>query len=255
MDWAVAIRAHEDTPDLRAMVQTWGDSLGHHRVFVLFDATKTPPPPLPRVLVYTEDACRQANPFHVSNWHNSEYPIALLQSIGATYVWMIESDVGCDGDIGLCIQKCTSTADFMAFQVRGYSEGNRGWEWWPSIKGELAAVPMQDRMACFFPVTRYSAAMLRAVAEHMGRSSGHCEAYIPTLAAASGLRVEQLPLSMHGHVGFRIFRQLPGKWDHRLYHKYLPGPLGLYAHRHWLTVLAILSAVVALIGLHVLWKQ
>ncbi len=260
MDWAVAIRAHEDTRDLRAMVKRWGQSLGHHRLWVLFDATKTPPPPLPRVLVYTEDACRQANPFHVSNWHNAEYPIAMLQHIGAEYVWMIESDVGCDGDIGQCLATCTSTADFMGFQVRRYSEKNKDWAWWPSIEGELAAVPMRDRMACFFPVTRYSAAMLRAVAEHMGRSSGHCEAYIPALAVARGLRVETLPNSMEGDVGFAVFKTLPGTGDHRLYHKYLPSaPASTLCpartRRTWLLVLLMsVSAVAALVALVVVYR-
>lgn len=216
---AVAIRAHEDTPQLRRMVQTWGDSLGPDRVFILFDATKHPPPRLPRVLVYTDEVCRRANPYHTSNWHNAEYPISLLSHIKAPFVWMIESDVGCDGDIATCLAKCTSTADFLGFQVRRYTETNADWAWWTSLDGALKGIPMQDRMACFFPVTRYSTAMLQAVRDHMGVSSGHCEAYIPTLAAVNGLRVEQLPTSMHGNVGFQTFRNLPGKGDDRLYHK------------------------------------
>lgn len=222
----VAIRAHQDSEHLRAMIDLFRTSLGDDMVYVIFDATRNRPPPGPRVLTFTEEECQRVNPYHKDNWFNAEYPVSLLRTAlaetGAQFAWLIESDVGCDGLIAACLDKCTSTADFMAFQVRSYDAGsNADWAWWTSIRGEIATVPLHDRMACFFPVTRYSVAMVNAVSGHMGASSGHCEAYIPTLAVAKGLRVENLPLSMHGNVGFTVFDALPGKEDNRLYHKFM----------------------------------
>jgi hypothetical protein len=135
---------------------------------------------------------------------------------------MIESDVGCDGDIATCLSRCRdSRADFMAFRTKAYAD-EPGWAWWESLRGEIEdRVPIEDRVGCFFPVTRYSRAMVDAVIRNMGKSSGHCEAYIPTLAIAEGLVVEEIPASVEGDVGFAIYATLPGRGDHRLYHKYV----------------------------------
>ena len=222
----VAICAHEDTPHLRRMLADFRRSLGADRVYLLFDASKTAPPRDRHLLTFTNAECAARNPFHESNWHNMEYKIHLLKKAldetGEPFVWMIESDVGCDGDIATCLSRCRdSRADFMAFRTKAHAD-EPGWAWWESLRGEIAdRVPVEDRVGCFFPVTRYSRAMIEAVERNMGKSSGHCEAYVPTLAIAEGLVVDEIPASVEGDVGFAIYATLPGRGDHRLYHKYV----------------------------------
>lgn len=223
----VAICAHEDTPHLRRMLADFRRSLGADRVYLLFDASKTAPPRDRHLLTFTNAECAARNPYHKSNWHNMEYKIHLLKKAfdetGEPFVWMIESDVGCDGDIATCLSRCrNSRADFMAFRTRTHADEPE-WPWWESLRGEIAdRVPVEDRVGCFFPVTRYSRAMVGAVDRNMGKSSGQDEVYIPTLAIAEGLVVDEIPASVEGDVGFAIYATLPGHGDHRLYHKYVP---------------------------------
>lgn len=225
----VAICAHEDTPHLRRMLADFRRSLGADRVYLLFDASKTAPPRDRHLLTFTNAECAARNPYHNSNWHNAEGKIVALKKAfdetGEPFVWMVESDVGCDGDIATCLSRCRdSRADFMAFRIRTHADEPE-WPWWESLRGEIAdRVPVEDRVGCFFPVTRYSRAMVGAVDRNMGKSSGHCEAYVPTLAIAEGLVVDEIPASVEGDVGFAIYATLPGRGDHRLYHKYVVVP-------------------------------
>jgi hypothetical protein len=224
--FVVAICAHENTAQLSSMLRNWRRSLGgDDRVHLLFDASKTKPPRDPHLLQFTNEECAAANRFHVSNWANKEFPISMLAKTGADFVWLIEGDVGCDGDIATCLnQAASSRADFMAFRIKSYADEPE-WAWWNSLKGEIDdTVPLERRVGSFFPVTRYSRAMIDAVIRNMGKSSGQDEAYIPTLAISEGLVVEELPAAMEGDIGFRIYDRLPGRNDHRLYHKYVARP-------------------------------
>jgi len=229
----VAICAHENTEHLQKMLENWRKSLGRDRVYLLFDATKSKPPKDPHLLQFTNQECASANRFHVDNWTNVEYKISLLDKplkkkmCEDDFIWMIESDVGCDGDITTCLHKASSSrADFMAFNIKTYVTDPK-WTWWDSLRGEIdGAIPLKKRIGCFFPVTRYSRAMVDAVIRNMGKSSGFCEIYIPTLAMAEGLVVEELPSSMKGDVGFAIYKKLPEKRNHVLYHKYVPSSSG-----------------------------
>jgi len=234
----VAICAHEDTPHLRRMLADFRRSLGADRVYLLFDASKTAPPRDRHLLTFTNAECAARNPFHKSNWHNAEGKIIALKKAldetGEPFVWMIESDVGCDGDIATCLSRCRdSRADFMAFRTRAYAD-EPGWAWWESLRGEIAdRVPVEDRVGCFFPVTRYSRAMVGAFDRNMGKSSGQDEAYIPTLAIAEGLVVDEIPAGVEGDVGFAIYATLPGRGDHRLYHKYVPKERRVVFHYYY----------------------
>jgi len=247
---AVAICAHEDTPHLRRMLADFRRSLGADRVYLVFDASKTAPPKDPHLLTFTNAECAARNPYHKSNWHNAEGKILALRRANADFIWMIESDVGCDGDIATCLSRCRdSRADFMAFRIKKYADEPE-WAWWDSLRGEIAdRVPVEDRVGCFFPVTRYSRAMLEAVERNMGKSSGHCEAYVPTLAIAEGLVVDELPASMEGDVGFAIYATLPGRGDHRLYHKYVPEEQrAVHYYYYYIASAALLLLVVVIIA-------
>jgi hypothetical protein len=250
MTIVVAICAHENTAQLSSMLRNWRRSLGgDDRVYLLFDASKTKPPKDPHLLQFTNEECAAANTFHVSNWANVEYKIYLLfrafEETGADFVWMIESDVGCDGDIATCLDRVASSrADFMAFRTKSYADEPE-WAWWNSLKGEIVdTVPLERRVGSFFPVTRYSRAMLDAVIRNMGKSSGFCEAYIPTLAISEGLVVGELPAAMEGDIGFAIYDRLPGRNDHRLYHKYVTRPSSSSWH---IAILVIACVVVCII--------
>lgn len=245
----VAICAHEDTPHLRRMLANFRRSLGADRVYLLFDASKTAPLRDRHLLTFTNAECAARNPYHESNWHNMEYKIHLLKKAldetGEPFVWMIESDVGCDGDIATCLSRCRdSRADFMAFRTRTYADEPE-WAWWESLRGDIAGrVPLEDRVGCFFPVTRYSRAMVEAVDRNMGKSSGHCEAYVPTLAIAEGLVIDEIPASVEGDVGFAIYATLPGRGDHRLYHKYVPKERSFVLYYYYILISFLLLAII-----------
>lgn len=245
----VAICAHEDTPHLRRMLANFRRSLGADRVYLLFDASKTAPLRDRHLLTFTNAECAARNPYHESNWHNMEYKIHLLKKAldetGEPFVWMIESDVGCDGDIATCLSRCRdSRADFMAFRTKAHADEPE-WAWWESLRGDIAGrVPLEDRVGCFFPVTRYSRAMVEAVDRNMGKSSGHCEAYVPTLAIAEGLVVDEIPASVEGDVGFAIYATLPGRGDHRLYHKYVPKERSFVLYYYYILISFLLLAII-----------
>jgi hypothetical protein len=222
----VAICAHVDDAHLHAMVTTYRAALGSDRVFVLFDTTASPAPDLPNVHAFSTPACVSDYRFHVDNWQSVECKLGVLRGIvhatGAGTAWMIESDVGCDGDIATCLRSVRDrTSDFMATKVRTRAQ-DPGWCWWGALAGEIAAMPMEERLGCFFPVTRYSRAMLDLLWEHRDASSGFCEVYVPSLAARHGLVVAGLPEHVIGDIGLETHSALPGRGDHRLYHKCVP---------------------------------
>ena len=98
---------------------------------------------------------------------------------------------------------------------------NQRWPWWRDINGELRELmPIPDRMRSFFPLTRYTPAMLMLLEEHLGRSSGFCEVYVPSLAVYYGLTAAPLPDGMEGPMSASVIKKVELHNDNRVHHKY-----------------------------------
>lgn len=147
-----------------------------------------------------------------------------LAPLTCGYLWMIEYDVHCHGNIAVPLAACDAVeADFMA-QAAGMSVATHpGWCWWGDRVGREVASLSADRLrGCFFPATRYSPAMLRALEANLGRNSGYCEVYFPTLCLMSGLRMAAMPDAVLG--AFRFDDPMPASafvgaaTDDLLYH-------------------------------------
>ena len=79
------------------------------------------------------------------------------------------------------------------------------------------------RWKSFFPITRYTPALLTLLDDNIGRSSGFCEVYVPTLAVYHGLTVAPLPENMTGPMSPRVIRKnrKPQLFnDNKVHHKY-----------------------------------
>lgn len=228
MQSIVAICAHVDDHHLHTMVEEYRRVLGGDRVYVLFDTTKTPAPSLPNTRTFSTKDClaSEGYVFHKDNWYNVECKLGKLRELvletGASHAWMLESDVACDGDISVCLDRAAKMKeDFLAVKVREYDD-EPDWYWWESLAGEVSVVPVKKRRGCFFPVTRYSKRMLNEIWANRGTSSGFCEVYVPTLAVWKGFSIANIPESMVGDVWLDEYTRLPGRGDHRLYHKFVP---------------------------------
>ena len=117
----------------------------------------------------------------------------------------------CRGSWAKALAPCRDVeCDFLAkgrndaVEVRTHAN-SRGWCWWGDVFGRLAQeVPRELRQGCFFPVTRYSKAMLSAVEAELGLITGFCEVYFPTLCVGRGLTYAAMPAAC-----FDVFRFAP----------------------------------------------
>jgi hypothetical protein len=237
---AFVLRAH--VCDV-ALKRTWArmrEDLGVDRVFLAFDesggrladcdpgfyeANRSV------ILVHTNDECLHEVPagMHVSMWVSwsctvvkaSRMVLDALPSV--VYMWIVESDVYCNGSYRAAFARTHHLDhDFLATDVEHRGEkGNNGWMWWNNLQGNLANTPLDRQVKSFFPVTRYSRALLDAVATEYGRSSGFCEVYFPTLARSRGLTYASLPRDMGVIQMGRANELVPSFRDDKLYHKYL----------------------------------
>lgn len=147
-----------------------------------------------------------------------------LSGIPFRYLWMIEYDVYCHGDIAIPLGACDAVeADFMAQGAGTSVASHPTWCWWADRVGREVATLANDRLkGCFFPATRYSPEMLRALEANLGLNSGYCEVYFPTLCMMCGLRLAAMPSDVFG--AFRFHDPMPLQsfagvgQDDRLYH-------------------------------------
>jgi hypothetical protein len=244
------LRAHLFDQQFQDALEKMEAELPRESVWILFDSSKAAPPPefqeryAPRLILHTQEDCQSINPLHVSMWHTADSSLAIMwdhmllhskSEKDLDYVWLIESDVYCDGSYARCFDKALrSKADFVVAYLERYGDldkngvHNDNWCWWDSLVGIIAdEVPRQERYKSFFPVSRYSKQMLKAVNENLGRSSGFCECYIPTLTAlVPSLTLERCPDDMIGDLdtmsaGWKLSpASLPNARNDKFWHKY-----------------------------------
>lgn len=124
-------------------------------------------------------------------------------------MWVVEYDVVCHGDMRRPFEVCDAIeADFMAKGSDASCDMRRGaddpgWCWWGDVMGpDMTRLGVEDKVGCFFPLTRYSQAMLSTLYRNVGRNSGFAEVYFPTLCVQGGLRYEVMPSCVFGVFGF-----------------------------------------------------
>jgi hypothetical protein len=213
--------------------------LPRKRLFVLFDNSKNAMRADfmrkygDRVILHTEAQCKELNPQQENLWKNVEGPlIVMLRFLRSnfpafTHAWMIEHDIYCGGSWARALRLADGKGeDLLATKVSPWTRQLRDWWWWDALRGRMRdAVPLKARHKCFFPLVRLSRAMLECVEENVGRSTGYCEVYIPTLAHSAGLTLDNLPPEMLGkweHTVQLRASELPLlRRDNRLHHKFV----------------------------------
>lgn len=133
----------------------------------------------------------------------------ISQELDFKYMWFIEYDVFCKGSFKSVLSPCEeiesdllakgsdTTSEVMTFDNR------KNWCWWNDIFGELGAVPIELRIGCFLPIVRVSKELLYLLKDNLGKSTGFCEVYIPTLCCACGLKYEVIPSYVFGKFQYR----------------------------------------------------
>ena len=107
--------------------------------------------------------------------------------------WVIEDDVRCSGPWSdIFTELAPSCADLLMTAVQNYSEVPR-WHWWNHLVTGNDVLPLDEQVKGFPPFTMLSAACLQAVDRKYRRGwGGHYEVTWPTIARASGLRIEDI---------------------------------------------------------------
>lgn len=203
---------------------------GEYNVFILLDVTniKNIEPEYidwynelesnGKIIKIDETKCIEINPLHNQfkehgMHYRAEAPIAhLYRNIKREYdyMWLIEYDVYCKGSFLNALEPCnTIRCDFLSKggddrnKKRTYRE-HRSWCWFRNLFGNVdKAVKMHDRVGCFFPVNRFSRAMLEAIDENLGKGTGFCEVYFPCLCLMKNLSYEVIPEQVFGIFNFR----------------------------------------------------
>ena len=236
------IRAHQDNGQFFDLWNKMNNELESNSVWILFDITKNPgfldtsfyQDNMSRIIVHTEDDCKAINPLHNTMWHTVESSLvitwrAVAKAVYFDHLWWIESDVYCDGSLARTLQKASHLPhDLLISYMEYYGErGNENWAWWNSLVGEASNVPIEQRMKSYLPISRYTPKMFQRLEENLGRASGFCECYIPTLARSSGLSFVRCPDEMIGDLDtqanskFKLTRSnLPSEKNDKLWHKY-----------------------------------
>jgi hypothetical protein len=116
-----------------------------------------------------------------------------------TDMWYVEYDVHCHGDMKVVLDKCNSVkADLL---VKGSDKTNiirtkqtePRWVWWNNLEGDITKVESTERRGCFLPILRMSSQFLTCLENHLGKSSGFCEVYFPTLCHVYNMILNVIP--------------------------------------------------------------
>jgi hypothetical protein len=211
-------------------------NIGISNVYLLFDNTKSNMTDTflkqykNNIILVTDQKCKDKNPFFKNQVITCEFGLIIAydylkqQNKLFDYIWLIENDVYCDGNYLECFNISNEPNDFLATYVADYSEENKDWVHWKSIEGEIAPLDLSQRVKSFFPITRYSIKLLDSLKENLGKSSGFCEVYIPTLAKYNNLTYGNVNPKMIGEFQFyKIIdnKNIPNNNDNRLWHKYV----------------------------------
>lgn len=216
---------------------------GQGRVLLLFDNTKgafenselqrifSPG----QVIIVTEDSSKKMHSFHKSQWSTVESAFVSIylhakknmpECVPWEDIWIVESDVYCDGHYGTIFNTCASERNEDLVAVRNIvpesnHEGKDDW-WWNHLEGKIAEVSLKERVGIFLCVMRASRAYFEALSTTMNQSSGFCEVFLPTVAKVNNLMQGWIPERFIGNVWpakVSGLYNLPRIGDAKLYHK------------------------------------
>lgn len=193
------------------------------------------------IITLTQEEAISMNPLHSSMWYSVDTSLAKCEHffkerhISYKYMWFLENDIYCDGNMYTTLQKANGLSeDFLAISVEKQSAANLDWHWWQDLVGRITS--HEERVKSLFPVTRCSRELVQAVCEELGKSSGYCEVYIPTLASLYKLTYANLPISMIGEgFTYQLLPKIFVKHNDTLHHKFVLGKTQLsiwYSHAH-----------------------
>jgi len=135
---------------------------------------------------------KNINKLHYSNIEQIESQLVyLLQniSIDFDFMWIIEYDVFCKNWNILKIND-EYHYDFLATYIENYSKNNKRWSHWRKIIFD--DILLENRVKCFFPITRFSKKLLIKLFQEIGNNSGYCELYIPTFVKKYNFTIHNL---------------------------------------------------------------
>ena len=181
------------------------------------------------IILHTLSDCKEKNKFHESMWYTVETSVCIAydyikEKISFKYMWIIENDIYADGSLEKCFEIAENIDDdFLATEIIEY-ENNTDWAHWGKLSGEYENLELHKQVKLFFPVVRCSIKMLNILKDNLGKSSGFCEVYFPTLAKNNGLKYSNLPSDMLGNFQYLEtvrLSNLPNNNNNKLYHKFV----------------------------------
>jgi len=155
------------------------------------------------IYIHWKDCC-QVNKLHKNNKEQVESQLYILYKLipqEFDYLYFIEYDVYCDGNWKETLEKNNSYShDFLATHVDDYRIQHISWGHWFNLKGSKQLKPKREhRVKSFFPITRYSTLFFKMLEKQIGRYTGFCEIFIPSLVKQQHLTYGNLNLDCIGH--------------------------------------------------------
>jgi len=232
LDEMYVLRAHKIDEQTTKIWEKMLIEFPEDRCFMIFDNTRnsmtdefmTKYPS--KIITHTEDDCKKMNPLHEAIYSNVEATVVITYDALPTksgFVWFIENDIYCDGNFSKALNIGDTQSDFITTHLRRYDE-EPTWGRFVEFKGEIANIENSKKMACIFPIIRCSRLMIDLLRDNMGKSSGFCEGYFPTLASTHGLTCENMPpdkLGKFTNLENVRLSNLPHNGDNKLYHKFV----------------------------------
>lgn len=181
------------------------------------------------IILHTQTDCKNINKYHETMWYTVETSVCISydyikDKVSFKYMWIIENDIYADGSLEKCFEIAEHIDDdFLATEISEY-EDKKDWAHWGKLSGEYENLELNKQVKSFFPVVRCSIKMLDLLKNNLGKSSGFCEIYFPTLAKNNGLKYSNLPADMFGNFEYietvRL-SNLPNNNNNKLYHKFI----------------------------------
>lgn len=149
------------------------------------------------------DECCQINKLHKDNKGQVESQLYILFQLiphDFDFLYLIEYDVFCDGNWLLTLNKNNDNkADFLATHVDDYSIKHLSWGHWFNLDGSKRLKPKrEDRVKSFFPITRYSFHFFKMLEKEIGKYTGFCEIFIPSLVKQKNLTYSNISFECIG---------------------------------------------------------
>jgi hypothetical protein len=225
-------RGHKCDEQLIKMWEKAHTELDKNKCFLLFDNTNNGMNDdfyekyKDYIILHTLDQCKEINKLHDSMWVSVETPICIAydyikDKVNFEYLWLIETDIYLDGSFDKCLEYTDGNKlDYIAVAVEDFKQYvNDDWVHWNFLKGDIKDIPYEERVKSFLPLIRCSKNLLEVLKENMGKSSGFCELYFPTIAKKYGLTYGNLPDEIigdfHMHETVRL-STLPKNDDNKL---------------------------------------